>query len=230
MKRLKIYHISLLVIFSLLRTSIVTAFIVNNSIYEFKVENLNDMNNLYYYPFQDVMYSNGTFTEITDTLDIISQSSNIIVGKATGKSEVLQGAINTEIQILSQKKGNIKEDFIQIYEPLNIYCRKDMNGVIITYGGYTKIQEGREYIFCLQEGEDGVYMFLTPMLAKFPVQFNENNFYIDKEKQFDKNQDYRSYEHYDQLFETEQQWEYYQKIYEKIAIDDIQPIAFLLCQ
>ncbi|WP_455716350.1 hypothetical protein [Anaerosporobacter sp.] len=211
----------ILIVISLLSIGICVALYVRNSIYPFTYDTLKELSpTLSYHPYEDVMYSNGSFLEMSDSLDIIDKSKYIVIGKVPTEREILSGAIKTKIEIIKTLKGNLNTNEIYIYEPFDISLT---NNCIFTYEGYNILQSDKEYILCLSDTIKGVFMFTTPSLAKFPLDYDSDDFLIVTQNELDEDSIYKNYENYEQLFSTEESYQSYLKTYNKLLklIDDV---------
>ena len=191
------------------------ALIVRSSIHSFEYEDINKMEVVYYYPFEDLIYSNGSFKEINDNFNIIDECNYILSGRVTGKREVLQGAIKTQIEILDQLKGTIEEKYIEIYEPISI--SNHAFNALFSFDGYSFLQEDKEYLFCLQDDIEGIYMYTTPMLSKFPIVYNASDYLVvTHDEFFNTEQYYNDYTGYEQLFISNDNFIMYQTVYKEL--------------
>ena len=195
---------------------VIVAFFVRKSIYIYTFDQIvKDASKLSFVPYEDVLFSNGTFDEVTDTYNVIQASVLIIEGKVTNNRQVLKGAIKTEIEIMKVMKGQINQSTLQVYEPINISMRASY---ISTYDGYNMLKEGKSYYLCLSNVVDGVYMFTTPMLAKFPVTYEEADFQIISSDVFTQQKTYyNKYMDYEQLFSSEVTYKKYNETYEELV-------------
>lgn len=214
---MKKYSIKLLFILILLVLCIelFIALIVRNSINIFKFKDIGKMEEVYYYPFEDLIYSNGSYKEVSANFNIVEECNYILKGKSTGVREVLQGAIKTEIEILDQFKGTIEKKYIEIYEPISI--SNHAFNAIFSFDGYSFLQEDKEYLFCLQGDIEGIYMYTTPMLSKFPVIYNTSDFLVINHDEFFSNEQYyNDYTGYEQLFISNDDFIIYQNVYKEL--------------
>ena len=204
----------ILIIILLLSIGIVSAVYVRNSIYQFTLDTFKDLTpTMTYRPYEDIKYSNGSFLEVNDSLDIIDKCQYIIVGKITSEREVLSGAIKTKVEVLKTLKGDVNANQIYIYEPIDISLTINH---VFTYEGYNLLQSDKEYILCLSNTIEGVYMFTTPLLAKFPLNHNSEDFLIISEKELEEKSEYINYENYEQLFPTKERYNLYLSTYNKL--------------
>jgi len=51
---------------------------------------------------------------------MLLKSDYVIRGKITGKREVLQGTVKTEIEVIEEIKGSNHDSIIYVYEPMDI--------------------------------------------------------------------------------------------------------------
>lgn len=196
--------------------SLCIALSVRKSVYVFKYENIKQISEeAYYYPFQDLALTNGYYEEVSNDFHPIEKSNHILIGKATGNRNVLEGTIVTEIEVISNLKGQIDSGYIFIYEPIEI-----VDGEIKTissYDGYNLIHNDKEYIFCLSDSIKGAYMYTTPKYAKFPYKHSEADFKVVNVSTFSEEETfYDSYMGYEQLFESKADFDKYLNIYEQL--------------
>lgn len=204
----------ILIIILLLSIGFCLAVYVRSTIYKFTYDTLKELSlTLSYHPYEDVIYSNGSFLDMTDSKDVIDKSQYIIIGKITTEREILSGAIKTKVDVLKTLKGNLNISQINIYEPLDISL---INNCIFTYDGYNLLQSGKEYILCLNDSIKDVFMFTTPLLAKFPLDYNPEDFFIISQDRIEENSKYTNYENYEQLFSSEDSFNLYLITYNKL--------------
>jgi len=53
-------------------------------------------------------------------INMLLKSDYVIRGKITGKREVLQGTVKTEIEVIEEIKGSNHDSIIYVYEPMDI--------------------------------------------------------------------------------------------------------------
>lgn len=196
--------------------SIVIALIVRTTIKEFTFEDIATEEYLYD-PYIDVEYSNGAFQEVTPDFNVVDESEYILKVQVTGSRELLEGTVKTQIEILDVMKGTLAEKAGDLYEPIDISMMGYHNS-ISSFGGYNLLKEGKEYIICVTYSPKlQAFMYVTPMLGKFPKSYDENDYLViqktdDKESQLK----YQDYNEYEQLFETQEMKELYFKTYESL--------------
>lgn len=184
------------------------------TVYEFS-DIIKNSHELEYTPFLDPLYSNGSFVDNTDNFKIIEDSDYIVIGSAADNREVLEDAVKTRIIIKSVLKGEINEKILDIYEPVAI--RNNFYKLCLTYNGYNFIQDGRNYIFCLKKLENNVYMYVTPLYGKFPLNYDEKDFLVVDNRMFDFQEIfYDELMQYEQLFASEDSYLDYVNKYKEL--------------
>lgn len=217
-------------IFLIVFICIISSLILRSSIVEYNYNRFSSEKNQYlYYPYKDLKSSGGVFTDISNenNIDMNNFSDYIVKGIATGKHEILEGAVLTQIKITKTIKGNIDNDNIYIYEPISIEMMKNSTESLSSFLGYNFIKDNQEYIFCINnfstikehvytDKEKNSYVYKTPFLAKFPIKYNNSDFKISDENEFNKNKLYSEYSNYEQIFSSEKNKELYLKCREQL--------------
>lgn len=97
-----------LIIFLIICIGIISSLILRSSIINYDYNRfLSEKNQYSYYPYKDLRYSGGVFTDISDenNIDMSNFSDYIVEGVATGKHEILNSAVLTQIKITKVIKG-----------------------------------------------------------------------------------------------------------------------------
>jgi len=181
------------------------------SIYQF--EDLTKNASSYrYYLYEDPEYANVFLYDYDlRSINMLEESDYIIRGKITGEREVLQGTLKTEIEVIEEIKGTYRDSIIYVYEPIDIG-----SNMIITYDGYNFLKEDREYILCLSNlSEESAFLYVTPMLAKFPLNYSEDEFPILSLYEYEEREVYyNEFINAEQVFKTKEEkilyFEHYQ--------------------
>jgi hypothetical protein len=216
------------IIASSIAICLLVAIIVRISISKFEYEDILSLSDqMIYYPYIDIKYSNGVFEDVSKVEDSSTLYKYILRGKATGQREVLVGAILTEIEVTDVLRGDIDDKIINIYEPISI-DNSDAN-TITTFEGYNFIKNNREYIFALYDlntdyhniytkGKSAIFMYTTPFYGKFPLEYETKDFAVFSESGFDKSafKYYSGFSNYEQIFRSEEQKSKYFNEYKKL--------------
>jgi len=161
------------------------------------------------------LYENPEFANVflydydLESIDMLEESDYIIRGKITGKREVMQGTVKTEIEVVEEMKGSCRESIIYVYEPIDITLND--SHMILSYDGYNFLKEDREYILCLaKSAEEGAFLYVTPMFAKFPLNYSEDEFPILSFHESEERDVYYSeFVNAEQIFKTGEEKEFY---------------------
>ncbi|MDF2884138.1 MAG: hypothetical protein K0R54_4704 [Clostridiaceae bacterium] len=219
-----------IIIFLIVCVGIISSLILRASIIKYDYDTFVSEENQYlYYPYEDLKHSGGVFTDITteDNIDMNNFSDYIVEGIATGKHEILKGAVLTQIKITKVIKGDIEKENIYIYEPISIEIGKSSSKYLGSMLGYNFIKDNEEYVFCINkfsniedhvytEKEKKSYVYENPFLAKFPMKYNDSDFKIGEEYEFDTNNKYNEYANCEQMFSSEKNKKLYFKCREQL--------------
>lgn len=212
----KTFFLSIII---LLFISFIMAMIVRNSVWTFEYKDIfNNCNNIIYYPYTNIEYSNNSFVNVSSIENGENLYKYIVKGKTTGKREVLMGTVVTEIEVIEVYSGNINNKLINIYEPiavdsLDIYY-------LSTFEGCNFIKDNKEYILGLVDSNtEGIYMYATPFWGKFPIGYSKDDFKIVDKGIFDDGNEakYSSYKDFEQIFESDEMKKKYFHEYQRIV-------------
>ncbi|WP_143315516.1 hypothetical protein [Clostridium sp. HBUAS56017] len=219
-----------IIIFLIILICIISSLILRSSIIKYDYNRfLSERNQYLYHPYKDLKSSSGVFSDITNEnyIDMNNFSDYIVKGVSTGEHEILEGAVLTQIRITKVIKGNIDKETIYIYEPISVKMAKNSFRFLSSILGYNFIKDGQEYLFCINdfsnikqhvytEKEKNSYIYKSPLLAKFPMKYNDSDFKIINEDEFNKNNNYNEYNSYEQIFSSEKNKELYFKCREQL--------------
>ncbi|MBE6088246.1 MAG: hypothetical protein E7206_09435 [Clostridium beijerinckii] len=219
-----------LIIFLIICIGIISSLILRSSIINYDYNKfLSEKNQYSYYPYKDLRYSGGVFTDISDenNIDMSNFSDYIVEGVATGEHEILDSAVLTQIKITKVIKGNINKESIYIYEPVSIEIGGNHSKQLESMLGYNLIKNDEEYIFCINDfsniadhaytdKEKNSYIYKNPFLGKFPIKNDSSDFRIVEENEFDNNINYNEYANYEQIFSSKKSMDTYFKCKEQL--------------
>lgn len=219
-----------IIIFLIVCIGIISSLILRASIIKYDYDTfVSEANQYLYYPYEDLKHSGGVFIDITteDNIYMNNFSDYIVEGIATGKHEILKGAVLTQIKIIKVIKGDIDKENIYIYEPISIEKGKGSSKYLASVLGYNFIKDNEEYIFCINKfsnikdhvytgKENDSYVYENPFLAKFPIKYNNSDFRIEEENEFNRNNNYNEYADCEQVFSSEKNKKLYFKCREQL--------------
>lgn len=236
-KKIRQYNKFIIFIILSIILSLLLAIATRLSIKKITYADIKEINNKFQYqPYEDLLQTNDSFVELSleNNIDVFEISNYIIKGIASGERELLDGVILVEIKVLQSFKGDIKENTIYIYEPVNINYRR--NKYIGTFEGYNLIKDGKEYIFCLNDlkenpnhnysqTEENRYIYTNPSIGKFEMNFNADSYPIyENQNAYKQPQSmYRDYINSEQVFKNNKEKENYisirKNLFNKIGVD-----------
>ncbi len=200
---------------------------VRSSIKDLEFKDISNQSNEYKYEMHPIGNDMGDFNIESIENKLEDESDLIVSGKFTGQRKILYGCVLSEVSIVNKYKGDIKEDYIYIYEPIKYNLFKadsNIKGTAISDSGYGLMQENKEYIFFLKEESappefnelkksKKSYTYVNNEFGKFPTKYDKDDFKILK---VNDNNLYNEVINCEQVFSNKEMFELYNKVRENI--------------
>lgn len=203
---------------------------VRSSIKDLEFKDVSNQSNEYTYDMFSARYDIQDLNIESVKNELESESELIVSGKFTGQRKILYGCVLSEVSVVNEYKGDVKAEYIYLYEPIdyNLFIddiNSDIKGVVFSNSGYGLMKENKEYIFFLK-GESAPpefdelkkskesYTYVNDEFSKFSIEYNKNDYKVLKAD--DHENLYNEVIDYEQVFSNEEVLDFYNKVRETI--------------
>lgn len=200
---------------------------VRSSIKDLEFKDISNQSNQYKYEMRPIR-NDIEDLDIKSIKNELENNSDLIVsGKFTGQRKILYGCVLSEVSVVNKYKGDAKEEYIYLYEPMKYNLFKNNSntkGVAISNSGYGLMKENKEYIFFLKEESvppgfnelkksKKSYTYVNDEFSKFSIGYDKTDYKILKATD---DYLYNQVVDCEQVFSNEEAFEFYNKLRENV--------------